>query len=166
MERWRFLWEEFGPPADMLLIGGTPSVFAIDELKRSYYHGNFMATVLLAQVFVEQSLGGSYSLAGKDHIVRRGFAGLIDAARDDGKITPELADALHQLRNMRNPYTHHTIGLGQRSYMGRLVAGDFPTPEDLVVEDAKFAVRAVVDYLRYGSPDWNPEKVDWSEDDI
>jgi len=54
MERWRFLWEEFGPPVDMLLIGGTPSMFALDELKRSYFYGNFMATVLLAQVFIEQ----------------------------------------------------------------------------------------------------------------
>ena len=69
VERYRFFWEEFGPPADMLLIGGVPSMFAIDELKRSYVYGNFMATVLLAQAFIEQSLGGSYSLGGKDQIV-------------------------------------------------------------------------------------------------
>ena len=36
-------------------------MFALDELKRSYVYGNYMATVLLAQVFIEQSLGGFYS---------------------------------------------------------------------------------------------------------
>ena len=51
IERCRFLWEEFGPPADMLLIGGIPAMFALDELKRSYVYGNFMATVLLAFPF-------------------------------------------------------------------------------------------------------------------
>lgn len=166
IERNRFLWEEFGPPADMLLIGGIPAMFALDELMRSYVYGNFMATVLLAQAFVEQSLGGSYSLAGKDHIVKKGFAGLIDAARDDAQITPEVADALHHLRRMRNPYTHHTIGKGKRSYMGRIAESAFMLPEDLVVEDAKFAVRTVVDFLRQGQPDWNPENVKWSEEDI
>lgn len=166
VERWRFLWEEFGPPADMLLWGGIPSMFALDELKRSYAYGNFMATVLLAQAFVEQSLGAIYSIAGSDRLVRAGFAGLIDAARGDGKITPELADALHSLRIMRNPYTHPTIGKGKRSYMGRLVESPFTSPEDLVVEDAKFAVRTVVDFLRHESPEWNPEKVDWSEEDV
>ena len=125
-----------------------------------------MATVLLAQAFVEHSLGVIYTIAGKDHIASKGFAGLIDAARDDGHIAPEAADALHRLRMMRNPYSHHTIGTGKRSYMGRIVESAFMAPEDLVVEDAMFAVRTVVDYLRHGSPDWNPEKVKWSEDDV
>ena len=35
VERLKFLWEEFGPPADMLLVGGFPAMFAFDELKRS-----------------------------------------------------------------------------------------------------------------------------------
>lgn len=140
-------------------------MFALEELKRSYLYGNFMATVLLAQAFVEQSLGGSYALAGKDHIVKKGFGNLIEAARDDGWITPDVADALQRLRKMRNPYMHHTIGTGIRSYLGRIAESEFTAPEDLVVEDANFTIRTVVDYLRQGSPDWNPEKVNWSETD-
>lgn len=166
VERYKFLWEEFGPPADMLLIGGIPSMFALDELKRSYAYGNFMATVLLAQVFVEQSLGGSYSLSGKNDVAEKGFAGLVDASLNDGHITPQLAETLHRLRKMRNPYTHHTGGTEKRSYMGRIAETAFMAPEDLVVEDAKSAIRAVADYLRHGSPDWNPSKVQWSDEDV
>jgi hypothetical protein len=163
VERYRFLWAEFGPPADMLLVGGIPAMFALDELKRSYAYGNFMATVLLAQIFVEHSLGGGFGLAGQDDVAEKGFGGLIGAALD-GRITPELATTLHRLRKMRNPYTHYIPGAGTRSYMGR-IREMFMSPEDLVVEDAKFAIRAVADFMRNDSPDWNPKTVRWNEDD-
>jgi hypothetical protein len=157
IDRLRFIWEEF----DMLLVGGITSMFALEELKRSYVYGNYMATVLLAQAYIEQSLGGAYSLAQRDSVVEKGFAKLIDTAREDNIISADLADALHALRRMRNPYTHHTIGTGARTYMGRLFENTPLAPEDLVVEDAKFAIRAVVDYLRHGSPHWNPDEVTW-----
>jgi hypothetical protein len=163
IERYIFLWEEFAPPARMLLVGGIPAMFALDELKRSYAYGNFMATVLLAQAFIEQTLGGSYMLSGQDEIAQRGFAGLIAAARDDGKITAELANEFDHLRRIRNPYTHNVSGLGPRSYMGRLKDTEFVAPEDLVMEDAKFAVRCTVNLLRAGSPAWNPGSHRWDE---
>lgn len=165
LDRYRFIWAEFGPPADMLLIGGIPAMFAIEELKCSFVYGNFMATVLLAQAFVEQSLAGSYSLSGNDEVASKGFSRLINAACQDGIISAELAKSFHDLRRMRNPYTHHIIGTGERSYMGRLLQSEFSAPEDLVLEDAKFALTTVVDYLRYGSPNWNPENMVWNEND-
>lgn len=164
VEHLRFLWEEFGPPADTLLFGGIPSMFALNELKRSYIYGNFMATVLLAQSFIEHSLGGLYSMAGKDEIANQGFAGLIDSALKDRQLTDNLAQTFHRLRKMRNPYIHFIGGTGHRTYMGRLLKQDIVSPESLSVKDAKFAIRAVVDYLRHGSPDWNPEKVQWQEE--
>lgn len=60
--RLMFIREEFGPPTDMLLLGGTPAMFAIHEMTHSYVVGNFMATVFLAQAFIEHSLGGSFIL--------------------------------------------------------------------------------------------------------
>jgi len=91
-------------------------MFALDELKRSYIYGNFMATVLLAQSFVEHSLAASYYMAGKDKMAKQGFAGLIDSALKDGQLTGHLAETLHQLRKMRNPYIHFIGGAGPRSY--------------------------------------------------
>lgn len=164
-ERYQFLWAELGPPADMLLVGGIPAMFALDEQKRSYAYGNYMATVMLAQAFVEQSLGGMYTLAGRDEVVAKGFAALIDQAHQDNQITQQVANDLNTLRKMRNPYTHHTIGTGRRTYMGRLMDSAPIAPEDLVLEDARSAVRAVADYLRAGNPDWNPTKVQWHEGD-
>lgn len=166
IERYRFIWEEFGPPTDMLLVGGIPSMFALDELKRSYAYGNFMATVLLAQAFIEQSIGGSYTMAGEDDIANKPFSALINEAQRDGQITPRLAQKFHMLREMRNPYAHHIGGTGKRSYMGRLFEAKPPAPEELVVSDAKFAIRTIVDYLRHNSPNWNPSNYQWDEEDI
>ena len=87
------------------------------------------------------------------------------AALKDGQLTNEVAQDLHKLRKMRNPYIHFISGPGSRSYMGRLVKQEVVSPEDLPVKDTKFALRAVVDYLRHGSPDWNPDKVLWQEND-
>ncbi len=136
-------------------------MFALDELKRSFIYGNFMAAVMLAQSFVEHSLGGMYALAGQDNVVAKGFKKLIDQACEDGHVSKGLAATLHNLRTMRNPYTHHTVGTGPRTYMGRLAHTEHYVPEEMVVEDARMAIRAVVDYLRHGSPHWNPDEVRW-----
>lgn len=165
IDRLKFLWEEFGPPADMLLFGGIPSMFALDELKRSYIYGNFMATVLLSQSFVEHSLGAHYYMAGDAKTANLGFKALIDVSFKDGILDESLANLLHELRQIRNPYIHFVGSEGQRSYMGRLGKRSVFSPEDLAVEDAQFAIKAAVDYLRSGSPNWNPDKVVWHEND-
>lgn len=45
------IYEEFGPPQGMLLLGDFPAMFALQELQSSYVNGDFMAVVLLAQTF-------------------------------------------------------------------------------------------------------------------
>jgi hypothetical protein len=152
VERGSFLWAEFGPPADAFLISGIPSMFALDELKRSFIYGNFMATVMLCQAFAEMSLGGMYSLSGNDTIAKKGFKALIEQASTDGHIPATLAAKLHALRTVRNPYLHSNY----QGYLNRLRDAR-SAPEDLVVEDAKEAIRTVVDYLRHNSPGWHPQ---------
>lgn len=156
LKRYKFLWQEFGPPTDMLLIGGVPAMFALNELKLSFIKGNFLACVLLAQTFIEQSLGGSFIIAGQDRIAESGFYQLIENARYDDFISEDLAKSLHQLRLMRNPYVHPQAGIGPRTYMQRLLnefttSDNGITPEDLAQKDAETAIKIVVDFLRESS---------------
>jgi len=156
--RLRFIKEEFGPPVDMVLVGGVPAMFAIQEMTHSFVVGNFMATVLLAQVFVEHSLGGSFILGGDDTTATSGFAKLINESLSRGDLSADLADRLHELRKMRNPYSHPSPGVTPRSYMGRLREKEVYIPEDLAEQDARFALQVVVDFLRNESPNWRPKK--------
>jgi hypothetical protein len=153
-ERFRLLMAEFGPPADMLLVGGIPAMFAINELKSSFIAGNFLATVLVAQSFAEHSLGAGFSMSGDDRLAQAGFAKLIDASVKRGWLDSDTAAQLHELRGIRNPYVHPTRGT--RSYMERLRKKAFPDPERLAGEDAEFAVRTIVNWLRRESSGWAP----------
>ena len=82
LERYKFIWQEFGPPTDMLLGGGLLSLPAFLEIRHTYIEGCFLGCVLLVQVFVEHSLGNMYIIAGEDQLAEQGFARLIDKALD------------------------------------------------------------------------------------
>ncbi|NMX22050.1 hypothetical protein C5S30_06395 [ANME-1 cluster archaeon GoMg4] len=160
VKRLKFVREEFGNPTDMLLVGGIPAGFAIYEMAHSYVVGDFMATVLLAQVFVEHSLGGSFIMSGDDDTATGGFSKLISQSLSKGLIPNALAEKLHKLRKMRNPYSHPNPGLTPRSYVGRMMEKKVYSPEDLAEQDARFALEIVVDFLRHGSPNWHPKNDD------
>lgn len=163
LERYKFVYKEFGPSVDMLLVGGIPAMFAIHELKLSYIDGCYMATVLLTQSFIEHSLGSFFLMSGDDKTVKKGFANLINEALSIAQIDNELAKKLHELRKMRNPYTHPNPGITSRSYMGRMKEKATYDPETLAEQDAKLAIQIVVDFLRHGSPDWLPHKINTRE---
>ncbi|MBW4516301.1 MAG: hypothetical protein KME11_13895 [Timaviella obliquedivisa GSE-PSE-MK23-08B] len=73
LERYKFIWEEFGAPTDMLLAGGIPAIFALNEMKIAFINGQYMATVLLAQVFIEHSLGGYFATSDNTAISAKVF---------------------------------------------------------------------------------------------
>jgi hypothetical protein len=151
--RYRFVLEEFGPPAEMLVVGGIPAMFAIHELQRSYIDGNYLATILTAQVFVGHSLGGMFSLAGEVKVVESGFSNLIEETRARNMVNNEVAERSHQLRKTLNPYSHPRVGIAPRSYMAR-PREHFKDPEQLAEDDARRAIRTIIDFLRGGSPNW------------
>ncbi len=39
LERYKFIWREFGPPTDMLLSGGIEAALALEELRLCYMEG-------------------------------------------------------------------------------------------------------------------------------
>lgn len=165
LERYKFVWRKFGPSADMLLVGGIPAMLALYELRLCFIEGHYLACVLLAQTFIEHSLGGAYIMAGDERIAEQGFAKLIDRASADNLIEPELATQLHELRLMRNPYIHPKAGLGTRTYMGRLLeyqrnSSRDMMPEDMTRQDAEYAIQIIVDFMRAGSQNsgysWEP----------
>jgi hypothetical protein len=156
IERYKFIWSEFGPPAEMLLVGGASAALALDEIKLCYIEGCYLACVLLSQLFIENSLGGSYILSGDEKAAEKGFAQLIDRALADNYIDSDLAIRLHELRQMRNPYTHPKAGAGSGTLIKRMVdrynsGQSYESHVDFAGEDAKIAVAILVDFLRDGS---------------
>jgi hypothetical protein len=142
----------------MLLVGGIPAMFAIHELKTSFVYGNYLGTVLIAQAFVEHSLGGAFAMAGEDEMVQAGFARLIDESVSRAWVNPWVAERLHDLRKIRNPYSHPSAPGRNRGYLARLETSLPSSPEELAENDAKTAIQIVVDWLRDGSSEWAPSR--------
>ena len=157
IERLRFLEEEFGPPAGMGLAGGIGALLAIGELKSSFLCGNYMATIFLCQTFVEHSLAGPFALAGEDVHVEKGMSSLIDESLARNSISSTLAARLHELREMRNPYTHPRILQKKQkpSLLDRVIKTT-QNPFSMAKADATEAIRIVVDFLRECCPSWTP----------
>jgi hypothetical protein len=138
IERYQYVAERF-PVGEGLFAGGFPQLFAFQEMQRSYIGANYMAVVLCAQVFAEHSLAVPYVFVGADEAVTSGFSKLIDRSRQDGEITDAVAERLHVLRKMRNPYTHPAPGT--KGYDGRLVPGK--SPLESLKDDAEVALSTV-----------------------
>jgi len=150
------LRQEFGPPADMLLMGGFQASWALQEMQNCYVTSNSMAVVLLAQTFIEHSLAGSLMISGQDALAESGFSQILRHAKDTGSITTELFEKLERLRKLRNPYVHPAVGLKPGSVMDRLMGSGLSHERDLPDSDAWYAIETVVDFIRSGSPDWHP----------
>ena len=156
LERYKFLWQEFGPPTDMLLGGGIQAFMALNELKLCYVEGYYLAVVLLAQTFIVNSFGGSYIISGDDETAEKGFKKLIDKALADDLIDGDLASKFHELRRMRNPYVHPKAGAGAGSIMGRILEKaqsekGYQSLEEFAKDDAEQAIQTVVDFLRFAT---------------
>lgn len=154
LERYKFLWQEFGPPTDMLLGGGFQAYLALNEIKLCYIEGFYLAVVLLAQIFIENSLGGSYIIGGDDEIAEKGFKKLIDKALTDNLINDDLSVKLQELRKMRNLYVHPKAGAGTGTFMGRILEKSqsgkaYESLELFAKDDADLAIQTVVDFLRF-----------------
>jgi hypothetical protein len=154
LERYKFVWREFGPPyGEVLFMGGPTAWWALEEMRHCYIEGCYLACILLGQIFIEQSLANLYIIYGEEKLAEQGFKKLIDKALSDSQISSEIATQLHELRQIRNSYVHLSAGAGARTFMGRLVAkqrlspNDF-LPQDLMKEDAETAIKCIVDFLR------------------
>lgn len=153
VERLRLIYQLFGPPPEWTLYrGGIPAYLAHWEMQRAFLGRQFVATVMLAQAFLEQSIAAGYDHGGDRSIAEAGFYKLVERARDDGHLPHELADQFQSLRGARNPYTHYRSGTGTGTYYRRILDGAVETSwDDVLWQDAVEALRAVAAYARWCS---------------
>jgi hypothetical protein len=83
-----------------------------------------------------------------DATAESGFAKLIQAALGDGGLNSSMAERMHHLRRIRNPYVHPRGGLRPGTYMHRLVESGHKSPLDLLQADAEFALELVAEFIR------------------
>lgn len=150
VRRYRFLSDHFDLRSGLLIFGGVPAWFALKDAQGAFLAGNFMAVVFCAQVFAEHSLASGYILAGDDQTAESGFARLIDQAYADGRIDQGFADRLHELRQIRNPYTHPRALNRPRNWLSRAMASGHSDAYELAEADAMFAIEVMARFIDRG----------------
>ena len=93
----------------------VPAYWYYEEAINCYYHGNFIATIVLSQVALEERLRNFFRVSNYNKFVTGrkcnldevGFADLINEAIFINLISPTEGDSLHHLRkDLRNIYVH------------------------------------------------------------
>lgn len=159
-ERLRFIIQETEGPEGATIPGlEFEAGLILWDSFRSFIAGNFLATVLSAQAFLEHGLATALDAQGQIKVSRLRFAEVIDKCRQRALLTERLARKIHRLRTLRNPYAHRRQKSAKEWptwFYKRVMSeadGDYYA---LAETDAKLAVQCVVDYIRSINPGWVP----------
>lgn len=144
LERWMFLRQRTDPPPDGWSLPGTMvGASAWWEAGRSFVGGNFIGAVILTQACIEDTLAEILRRRGEPPSSHRGLKRLIIAAQRIGEIDADLAQRLHRLRSLRNPYVHSDVHNWPPTYLRRAMAHTGGDWYKLSEKDAQFAIETV-----------------------
>lgn len=146
-ERLRLLLDEYGHEGIRLFPGGLISSMAFEEARQAYLHGLFVAYIIMCQVCLEHMLAGLFRQAGRDDLGRATFEALLREACSQRFLSADEFALFDRLRTIRNPYTHPRTPTGKGSIIQRAVDED-EAVEDVIVEDAELAIRALLRLCR------------------
>lgn len=135
-------WSENG----YLLFGGHGSLAPLDELRQAFINGEYVATILLGQAFLEHTLAGYLDLVGGGSVGSPGLAKILTEFHDRGWIDDMAFKALDEVRQLRNPYAHYR-GFDHPDNLGRRVMTAGEDYTTLIERDARSVVRALMQLL-------------------
>ena len=108
-------------PGGLIMSGPIEFVLTYREVQLCFIDGHFLATIVLAQAFVEKLLHEHYNKLGFDTIATKGLNAILQHARKYKTISSFVVKNVDEIRLMRNPITHtkdanYQYGLDKRSY--------------------------------------------------
>lgn len=147
----RIIWLSNMPQVPTAFGGRLEQLHLLEEVRQCFVHGNYIAVLLAATAFVEQTLVEELALRG-DTVRRRDLGSVIESARKAGFLESDLLDRADKLRLVRNPFGHYRPEGDPDALVTRFRARR-EHPVAVLEEDARLAVRVVyetfVNTLRY-----------------
>jgi hypothetical protein len=133
-------------PSRMGLLGSLESVFMFGEAQATFINGQWIATLLLAQAFIERQIH-NHMLAKGYQGADRGLKYMLKYCRTHSILSESVLDKIDHLRSIRNPFTHlkpidYPFNLGSRIFQGQNKG-----PKEVLESDAKQALSLMVTIL-------------------
>ncbi|MFC1463169.1 hypothetical protein ACFLQU_06175 [Verrucomicrobiota bacterium] len=115
------------------------SAFVLSEVKMCFINGQFIATLMLTQAFIEHALQASLEGLGHPRVARRGLSEITKWFRSNRPQHDFLMEKIDKLRRFRNPFSHlrpfdDPDTIGQRMFKSKQL------PEDIIEKEARDAL--------------------------
>lgn len=137
LKRLKFLNKIF--PKGYGFLSDPETAYIFDETKMAFINGEFIATLMLSQAYIERKVQIYFSSIGFEKEAKRGLKFIIDFARKHKLINNYLLEKIDLLRNKRNPFSHlkhykYKFNISQR------IMAEMKEPLLIVEKDAHEAI--------------------------
>lgn len=138
LKRLEFI-NKFGPK-NYSLMGDMEFVFTYNEIEKCYIYGNFIATLILSQSFIEKLFASYLVSKGFEKETKYGLEKMLKCIIKKKLIHPKICEMVDKLRLKRNPFVHskdweYPHLLSKRTFENKKL------PEEQLENDAKEAMQ-------------------------
>ena len=129
------------------MAGSMESMFTFEEAKACFVNGQFIATILLAQAFIERELQGQMLAKGYPG-ANRGLKYIVKYCREKDLLPSTLIQKVDQLRNIRNSFAHLKPPMYEFNLHQRIYQSHFKPVGDVLSHDAREALSTMLTALQ------------------
>lgn len=134
-------------PFGQKIFGSDESFRIFNEAIQTYVSGQFIATIILSQAFIERRFQEYFHIRLDDKKSKYTLSNLLKEFKDSGIIDDYFIDKIDKIRLKRNPFTHHREPLHKDTLMAR--SFEAKTNPDLLLEkDAKEALEMMLTMIK------------------
>ncbi len=117
LERLRYVVQIY--PDGLMMLLDQESSIVFGEAKMAFINGEFAATVMLAQAFIERRFQLIFEAEDNKKVAKATMEAKIEQLRADGDIPSFVLEKIDDIRKKRNPFVHlkpadHEYNLGRR----------------------------------------------------
>lgn len=123
VERLKYLNSIF--PKNLCLMVDMEFIYTFSEIQNCYMNGNFIASIVLTQAFIEKILVSFFIEQGLEKETKYGLDKMIRYAKKYNLIHTTILDMINNIRLNRNPFVHsqcnhNCTNLSLRSFKNKI----------------------------------------------
>ena len=130
-----------------MFLGGDQSMICIEEVRRCYLDGSYMAVVLLCLAYVERELAAHLYAAGWENAKKARLSAILKRAYEYGMLSQVEWQTYCELNSLRNSHAHFRSPGSPTSMMAR-TAEENVLPREMLAEDARKAILAMARFVK------------------
>jgi hypothetical protein len=119
--------------------GSDESYLIFDEAVHSYIFGQYIATIILAQAFIERRFQEYFHIRFDNKRAKYTLDKFIKEFKETEFLPDFILDKIDKIRLKRNPFVHHRMPLQKDTLMARAYSSE-THPDELLHNDAKDAL--------------------------